>query len=354
VPSRPQLRLATRRSPLALWQAHRVAELLAERYQGPETAPEVTLVTVETTGDRKTDVPLHLLGGQGVFVKEVQAAVLRGEADLAVHSAKDLPAAPGLSPEGLVLAAFPERADPRDLLVGRRLDDLAAGATVATGSVRRRAQLANLRPDLTFVDLRGNLGTRLAAVGRNGLVAVVVAKAGVDRLGWEPLDGVDTEALGKMLMVPQVGQGALAVECRADDDRTRAALAGIDNSVVRLAVTAERAYLAELGGSCTLPVGAYAEAVSGEEAGEAVPGRDGEGSNRGQDGQGRLLLTAVLASEDGRVVLRHAARGDNPGQLGRHVARTLLDDCGGTSLGPWGDEGGPGTWDGTDGREPAP
>jgi hydroxymethylbilane synthase len=314
----------------------------------------VTLVTVQTTGDRKTDVPLHLLGGQGVFVKEVQAAVLRGEADAAVHSAKDLPAAPGLSPDGLVLVAFPERADPRDLLVGRRLDDLPAGATVATGSVRRRAQLANLRPDLTFVDLRGNMGTRLAAVGQSGLVAVVVAKAGVDRLGWEPPDGVDTEALGKVLMVPQVGQGALAVECRADDDRTRAALAGIDNSVVRLVVTAERAYLAELGGSCTLPVGAYAEAVSGEAAGEKVPGQDGERSKRSKDGQLGLLLTAVLASEDGRVVLRHAARGDDPRQLGRDVARTLLDDCGGTSLGPWGEGEATGTAEGTGTGEPAP
>ncbi len=190
--SRPQLRLATRGSPLALWQAHRVAGMLAgtDRRQGsragragPKPIADVTLVIVETAGDRNTDVPLHALGGQGVFVKEVQAAVLRGDADAAVHSAKDLPAAPGLSPDGLVLAAFPERADPRDLLVGGRLDDLPPGSTVATGSVRRRTQLANLRPDLTFTDLRGNLGTRLAAVGQGNVVAVVVAKAGSGPIG---------------------------------------------------------------------------------------------------------------------------------------------------------------------------
>jgi hydroxymethylbilane synthase len=281
-------------------------------------AAEVTLVIVETTGDRHTTVPLHTLGGQGVFVKEVQAAVLRGEADAAVHSAKDLPAAPELSAEGLVLAAFPERADPRDLLVGGHWDTLPPGATVATGSVRRRTQLANLRPDLTYTDLRGNMATRLATAGRRDVVAVIVAQAAVDRLGWEPPDGVDTEVLDRMLMVPQVGQGALAVECRTDDEATRARLSAIDDAAVRRAVTAERAYLAALGGGCTLPVGAYAELVSDH------PGSDVE-------------LTAILASEDGRVVLRHTAAGNDPEQLGADVARYLLVDCGGTALGSWGD-----------------
>ena len=290
--------------------------MLADR--GASDAAEVTLVIVETTGDRNADAPLHALGGQGVFVKEVQAAVLRGEADAAVHSAKDLPAAPDLAPEGLVLAAFPERADPRDLLVGGHWDTLPPGATVATGSVRRRTQLANLRPDLTYAGLRGNMETRLARVGRRDVVAVIVAKAAVDRLGWEPPDGVDSEVLDRMLMVPQVGQGALAVECRTDDRSTRARLSAIDDAVLRRTVTAERAYLAALGGGCTLPVGAYAEPVSDE------PGSDVE-------------LTAILASEDGRVVLRHAARGNDPERLGADVARYLLHDCGGTSLGSWGD-----------------
>jgi len=290
--------------------------MLADR--GASDAAEVTLVIVETTGDRNADAPLHALGGQGVFVKEVQAAVLRGEADAAVHSAKDLPAAPDLAPEGLVLAAFPERADPRDLLVGGHWDTLPPGATVATGSVRRRTQLANLRPDLTYTGLRGNMETRLARVGRRDVVAVIVAKAAVDRLGWEPPDGVDSEVLDRMLVVPQVGQGALAVECRTDDRSTRARLSAIDDAVLRRTVTAERAYLAALGGGCTLPVGAYAEPVSDE------PGSDVE-------------LTAILASEDGRVVLRHAARGNDPERLGADVARYLLHDCGGAALGSWGD-----------------
>ncbi|HEX3567425.1 MAG TPA: hydroxymethylbilane synthase [Acidimicrobiales bacterium] len=319
MPARPQLRLATRGSPLALWQARRVAGMLADRAQRDASAvAEVTLVIVETAGDRNTVAPLHALGGQGVFVKEVQAAVLRGEADAAVHSAKDLPASPDLSPEGLMLAAFPERADPSDLLVGGHWDTLPPGATVATGSVRRRTQLANLRPDLTYTGLRGNIGTRLASVGQGDVVALIVAKAAVDRLGWEPPDGVDTEVLDRMLIVPQVGQGALAVECRTDDGATRAQLSAIDDAVVRRTVSAERAYLAALGGGCTLPVGAYAEVASDE------PGSDVE-------------LTAILASEDGRVVLRHTARGNDPERLGADVARYLLDDCGGAALGSWGD-----------------
>jgi hydroxymethylbilane synthase len=163
-------------------------------------------------------------------------------------------------------------------------------------------------------------------VGQGSVVAVVVAKAGADRLGWEPPDGVDTEVLDPMLMVPQVGQGALAVECRTDDRATRALLSALDDAVVRRAVTAERAYLAELGGSCTLPVGAYATVAPDH-----------------SDGLPDLELTGVLASDDGRVVLRHTARGTDPEQLGHDVARYLLDDCGGTSLGPWENGDGHGT-----------
>ena len=309
VTGRPSLRLATRGSPLARWQADRVAGLLAA------AGVETSLVVVETEGDRRTDVPIQALGGQGVFVKEVQAAVARGDADAAVHSAKDLPAAPEAQVPGLVLAAFPERADPRDLLVGARLDTLPAGALVATGSARRRVQLANLRPDLLFCDLRGNLATRLAAV--DDVTAVVVAAAGVDRLAWTPPSGVEVERLELGVMLPQVGQGALAVECRADDDRTRTALGAIDDVAVRRAVEAERAFLAELGGGCTLPVGAHA--VADPEAG--------------------LALTGMVASDDGRVVLRHADRGADPVALGRAVARYLLDEAGAGGLGAWGPPG---------------
>ena len=314
------VRLATRGSPLALWQAHRVASLL----EGVGTA--ATLVVVETEGDRRVDVPLDRLGGQGVFVKEVQWAVVRGAADAAVHSAKDLPAGPALGAPELVLAAFPERADPRDVLVGGTIESLPTGSTVATGSARRRVQLANHRPDLTFTGLRGNLATRLAAAGAGGAAAVVVAKAAIDRLGWSPPDGLEVEVLGPEVMLPQVGQGALAVECRADDPTTRSVLAAVDDPEVGPLVTAERSFLAELGAGCTLPVGAHATwADEGVDPGSGVA----------PAGTGPIRLTGMMASPDGLVVLRHALTGARPGALGRAVARYLLDEAGGAELGGW-------------------
>lgn len=204
---------------------------------------------VDTFGDRRQDVPLHEIGGQGVFVKEVQRAVLDGEADLAVHSAKDLPSTPAI---GLTIAAFCDRRDARDALVGRALVDLSAGATVATGSVRRRAQLAALRPDLSFVELRGNIHTRLSKLPDDG--ALVMAVAALDVLGLR--DRV-AEAMQITSMVPAVGQGCVAVECRSDDHATIAALTSIDHESTRHAVEIERAFLAELGSGCSLPVGAH-------------------------------------------------------------------------------------------------
>jgi hydroxymethylbilane synthase len=306
------VRLASRGSPLALWQARRVADLLGE------IGVPSSLVIVETVGDRRLDVPLDRLGGQGIFVKEVQTAVTRGEADAAVHSAKDLPASEALGVPGLVIAAFPERADPRDVLIGGGIHTLATGSTVATGSARRRAQLANLRPDLTFAGLRGNLATRLAAVGSGDITAVVVAKAAIDRLGWTPPDGLAVEVLAPEVMLPQVGQGSLAVECRAADESTRSALAAIDDLSARPLIEAERAYLSELGGGCTLPVGAHACWST------SVPA-----------GPGALSLTAMMASGDGIVVLRHTETGDEPEELGRRAARYLVDEAGGYDLGEW-------------------
>ena len=283
-----------------------------------------SLVVVETTGDRRLDVPLDQLGGQGVFVKEVQAAVVRGEADAAVHSAKDLPASVELSVPDLFLAALPGRADPRDTMVGGGLDSLPTGALVATGSARRRVQLANYRSDLHFTGLRGNLATRLGMVGVDGVAAVVVAQAALDRLAWVPPAGVVVEVLDPDAMIPQVGQGALAVECRTDDASTRASLATIHDDRVGPPVEAERAFLAELGGGCTLPVGAHAHWVG--------------------DGSSELRLTGMMASADGVVVVRHAEDGIRPGSLGRAVARYLLDEAGGRDLGDWlpsaGDQGG--------------
>src|SRR5947199_1576504 len=225
------LRAATRGSRLARAQTSLVAELI-----GSEVEP----VVVETTGDRRADVPIWELGGRGVFVKEVQAVVLEGRADFAVHSAKDLPSA---SVDGLVIAAVPQRADARDALVGRRFEALAPGARVGTGSVRRRAQLAWLRPDLTFAGLRGNMDTRLSKAG--DFAAIVVAAAALDRLG---RIAEISEVLSTSLLVPQVGQGALAIECRADDEETLFALAAIEHEPSRRAVDAERAWLSEVGG----------------------------------------------------------------------------------------------------------
>jgi hydroxymethylbilane synthase len=240
-----QLRLATRSSAQARTQAEVVARLI----EASVPNCSVELVFVDTTGDQRQDVALHQIGGQGVFVKEVQVAVLEGRADLAVHSAKDLPST---STDGLVIGAFGSRRDPRDALVGRSLSELADGATVATGSVRRRAQLAGLRPDLRFVELRGNIQTRLSKVPDGG--AIVMAAAALEVLG---LTDRIAEAFAPEVFVPQVGQGAVAAECRVDDERALAVLRAVDHEPTRREVELERAFLAEIGSGCSLPVGAH-------------------------------------------------------------------------------------------------
>ena len=290
------LRVATRGSELARWQADHVGRLLAAG-----GGPGIELVIVSTAGDRRSDTPIHAMGGKGVFVKEVQAAVLEGRADLAVHSAKDLPA---LTPDELIIAAVPPRADARDALVGARLDELGPGAVVATGSVRRRAQLAWLRPDLTFAELRGNIATRLDKA--SGFDAIVMAVAALERLDLQP-DVVDR--LDPSVVLPQVGQGALAVECRADDSETLELVARIEDRDSRRAVDAERSFLTELGGDCDLPAGAHATT-----------------------GDGSIAISGVLASLDGRVLLRLAVEGDDPVVIGRLLAHTLLHDRGGSDL----------------------
>lgn len=240
------LRIATRGSQQALRQSEAVAAQLSER-----AGVNVEFVIVQTTGDQRQDVPLHQIGGQGVFVKEVQRAVLDGRADLAAHSAKDLPS---VVADGLQIAAFCERRSPWDVLVGCALAELPTGATVATGSVRRRAQLARLRPDLRFAELRGNIQTRLSRVPEGG--AIVMAEAALQILG---LEHHVASRFALHEMVPQAGQGCVALECRLDDSSTAASLALLDHARTRLCVEAERAFLATLGSGCSLPVGAYAE-----------------------------------------------------------------------------------------------
>jgi hydroxymethylbilane synthase len=254
------LRIATRGSDLAIWQATHIGTLVGGPFE---------LVRVETVADRRLDIPIWEMGGKGVFVKEVQAAVLDGRADIAVHSAKDLPS---VAHEALALGAFLARRDAADALIGRSLDDLTPGATVASGSVRRRAQLAAVRPDLTFVELRGNIATRLTKIPAGG--SIVMAVAALQVLGTTDLIA---ERLDPELFVPAVGQGCVAVEARSGDAATLALLAAVDDAATRHDVEVERSFLAELGSGCSLPVGAHVAGGS---------------------------LHTFLAADDGRAVAR--------------------------------------------------
>lgn len=249
------IRIATRQSPLALWQSHHVSDLLRAAQPGLK----VELVSLETYADQRLDIPISGLGGKGAFSKEVQARVLVGDADIAVHSAKDLQA---ITPEGLRIGAFPERGDVRDALVGNTLSGLPLGATVATGSNRRQVLLGQLRPDLKFVGLRGNIGTRLAKASE--FDAIVMAAAALRRLDERP-ETVDI--LEPDVYIPQVGQGALAIECRNDDEAVLGLLAKIDHARTRLEVEVERSFLAELGGDCDLPAAAHCSPDSAKDGG---------------------------------------------------------------------------------------
>lgn len=301
------IRVATRASELARWQADHVADLL----RGSQPGLSVEVVPVSTEGDRRTDVPLSQIGGKGVFAKEVQLAVLDGRADIAVHSAKDLPAA---TPPGLRLVAVPTRGEVRDALVGAGLDELRAAVrdgrspVVATGSARRRVQLAEMVPGLSFAELRGNMATRLDKAA--GFDAIVVATVALERLG---LATRITEVIPADQMVPQVGQGALGIECRSDDDATITCLEGIEDPRSRTDVDAERAFLSELGGDCSLPAGAHCRSAA----------------------DGTLRLSGILAAEVPATGVVHAggtpgglmkadATGVDPDSLGRLVARDLL------------------------------
>lgn len=296
------IRLATRRSPLALLQARYVQE----RLLALDVASE--LVLVETHGDVNSDVPLSSLGGQGVFAVEVQRCVLRGDADAAVHSAKDLPST---TPEGLNLTCVPERRDPLDVLVGRSLAGLGPGATVATGSPRRRALLLERRPDLNIVALRGNMATRLASVGRDGVDAIVAAAAALERLGETSRVA---ERLDPAWFVPQVGQGSLALETRRDDNVTALVLAPLNDLDAFDALAAERAFQRELGAGCSVPAGAYATWTAGE-----------------------LHLSGLMIAYDGSRSVRHSVSGREPEVLGCELARTLRDELDGASLPGWRD-----------------
>ncbi|MGO9963393.1 MAG: hydroxymethylbilane synthase [Acidimicrobiales bacterium] len=296
------LRLATRGSPLALRQAALVTDALAVARRSSAWRITTEIVVVETAGDRLSDRSIGSIGGQGAFATEVSQALCDGRADLAVHSAKDLPSS---GREELTIVAVPRRADPRDVLVGRALADLGPGARVATGAPRRRAQLAWVRPDLRFEELRGNIATRIEKVPDGG--AVVMAYAALERLG---LAALAAEVLATSTMLPQVGQGTLAIECRLGDELAAEVAAAVDDVGAHRCLDAERAFLAELGGGCELPVGAL---------GAVRP--DGE-----------VQLEGLIASLDGLVLLRRAMSGPDPAQLGRALAAEIRDRCGGAEI----------------------
>ena len=288
------IRLATRGSALALVQARSVADRLTAN------GTRVEIVAMRTEGDRRADARLAAVGGKGLFVREIENALLRGDADVAVHSLKDLPAE---VPDGLTLAVFPEREDPRDVLVTREpggLDALPRGGIVGTSSPRRRAIVLSLRPDLSVAPIRGNVDTRLAKLDAGEWAAVVLAAAGLRRLGLTPAHATP---LAPDVFVPAVGQGVLGVQARADDAATLAALRPLDHAATRACAVAERAFLARLGASCVTPTAAHARHVNG-----------------------RVVMDAVVATEDGREILRERAEGPAAGaqSIGRGLAEALL------------------------------
>jgi hydroxymethylbilane synthase len=299
VVSGASVRIASRGSQLALWQAHAVRDAL----HAADPAISVEIEVIKTTGDIILDVPLAGIGDKGLFTKEIDAALLAGAADLAVHSLKDVPTQ---VPEGLELVAIGPREDPRDVLIlppgeTGSLATLPAGARVGTSSLRRRAQLGALRPDLAVLDLRGNLNTRLAKLDRGDYDAIILAAAGVVRLGWEARIA---ERLDPSGWLPAVGQGALGVVARTGDERVRRLLSAFHHPFTAACTAAERAFLAALEGGCQIPIGALARVD--------------------EDG---LTLHGLVADVDGVEVLRDSENGalDDAVSIGRRLADRLLE-----------------------------
>jgi len=287
------LRIGTRGSMLAKWQAESVRKKLFAA-----SGMEAEIVIIKTSGDKMQQAPLTQIGGKGIFIKELEEALLEESIDLAVHSVKDVPTD---IPSRLMFPAVCRRDDVRDCLVGSTLANLRQGARVGTSSLRRQAQLKHLRPDLDLRDLRGNVDTRLRKVESGEYEAVMVAKAGLDRLG---LSQRISEVLSPEVCMPAVGQGAIAVECRLKDTEAGDLLAPLDDAETRTAIIAERALLAALQGGCQVPLGAWARIERGE-----------------------LLLDACVCSVDGvqYVKQRAAAPPDQAAQLGEHMARVLIE-----------------------------
>jgi hydroxymethylbilane synthase len=302
--SMKSLRIATRQSPLALWQAQHVARSLELAHDDLRCE----LLPMRTTGDRLLDAPLAKVGGKGLFVKELETALLDGRADIAVHSMKDVPVT---MPDGLHLPVIMHRADPRDALISRvpnTLRELPKGAHVGTSSLRRTCQILALRPDLRVSNLRGGVDTRLAKLDAGQFDAILLACAGLDRLEREEriAERIDAEVL-----LPAIGQGAMGIECREDDQTTAAMIAVLGDETTHYCVGAERALNARLDGGCQVPIAGYAVLDNGE-----------------------LYLRALVASVDGVRVIRHEGRMSCAqfASLGESVAENLLDDGAGDIL----------------------
>jgi hydroxymethylbilane synthase len=292
-----ELRIATRKSQLALWQAEHVAALLREAHPGLQ----IELVPLLTQGDRIQDRSLAAIGGKGLFIKELEVAIEDLRADIAVHSMKDVPAD---LPHGLTIGAVLKRADPRDALATTsgvaRLEDLPRGAIVGTSSLRRQAQLYALRPDLSIRSLRGNVDTRIRKLDAGGMDAIVLACAGLVRLG---LESRITARLDPKVCLPAVTQGVIGIECRSNDVRTAGLLQALEDAATRKVMDAERAFAARLGGSCQSPIAAYAELDAD-----------------------RITLRGLVAEPDGSRLLRDTESGSagNPAALGRQLAERML------------------------------
>jgi hydroxymethylbilane synthase len=294
----PRLTIGSRASDLALWQTHHVRDLLLARHP----TLEISITIIQTTGDKILDSSLSLIGGKGVFTKELETALLEGEIDIAVHSLKDLPTT---LPDGLTLGAIPERANVEDAFLSKdtntRLMDLPDGAVIATGSMRRTAQLLTKRPDFRIVDIRGNVPTRIRKMLESNWDGMILARAGLDRLG---LTDHIAHTVSLEWVLPAAGQGALGIECRSDDAQTLEILAPLNHDETRNAVTAERSLLKALGGGCQVPIGAHGKIV------------------------GKTLeLSGCIAAMNGESLVRAVHTGDatRPEQIGAELAKTLLD-----------------------------
>lgn len=294
------LTIGTRQSLLAMWQSNYIAGRLREEYPGCE----VTLKKIVTKGDRILDVPLAKIGGKGQFTKEIEQELLDGTIDLAVHSLKDMPT---VLPEGLCLTAITERANAGDAFVSNKyncIEELPEGSVLGTSSLRRRAQLLARRPDLKIVDLRGNVDTRLKKLDEGQMDAIILAAAGLTRLGHA--DRIK-EIIPQSYCLPAVGQGALAIECRTDNFKVRQMLDFLNDTATKQATDAERAFLGLLEGGCQVPIGVHAEV-----------------------NEGRIAMEAVIASLDGSTVLRDTAEGNaaDAVTLGRTLGQKMLDNGG--------------------------